>query len=94
VAGRIIVECSFETPLTREEFRARCEKMELCFRVRFVKPLATYLASDGSRAILVLDAPDGETVRNALRSAGTPFERVWRSAEDEGLWSRSTNGSD
>jgi hypothetical protein len=77
LAKVIIAEVAFPAALTRDEFERQREKLEMCFRIRFVKWIATYFAADGSRAMLVVDASDSETVRNALRSSGTPFEKVW-----------------
>jgi hypothetical protein len=82
VAGNIIVECTFNPALGREEFDAHCERLADCFRVRFVEWRGKHFAKDGSRALLVAEAADSETVRNALRSAGVPFDKVWPAAEE------------
>jgi hypothetical protein len=77
LANVIIAELAFPAPVARDELARQREKLEVCFRIRFVKWVTTYFATDGSRVLLVVEASDCETVRNALRSSGTPFDKVW-----------------
>jgi hypothetical protein len=74
----IVAECMFDPPLTNADFSALNAKLDPCLRVRFVKLVSSYLREDGARAVLVFEAGDCESVRNAFRSAGTKFDTVWR----------------
>jgi hypothetical protein len=41
-----------------------------------------FLARNRKRAVLLFQAPDAESVRQALRHAQTPFDRIWSCAQD------------
>lgn len=73
----VIVECAHEPVSTAELLRASLAQLKPCLVVRDVKPLASYLASGGSRAVHVFEAESPENVRNAFRSVGMAFERAW-----------------
>jgi hypothetical protein len=77
----LIAHCAFEAPITDEAFAALCERLRPCMEIRFVTGRETYLEEDRTRAMLVFEAADAETVRNGFRSANVGFERVsgaWR----------------
>jgi hypothetical protein len=73
----VIVECAHEKPLSPDELRAATAQLWMCLLVREVVFVASYAAQNGKRLIWVLEARDAESVRNAFRSSGTPFERAW-----------------
>jgi hypothetical protein len=73
----VIVEQVFESPTDAASLRAVCANLERCLAVREVTFVSSWLAQAGKRALFVYEAPDAEAVRNAHRSAGVPFERVW-----------------
>jgi hypothetical protein len=77
----VVVERSFEQPLTEEQVDGIREGSSACFeahRVRFVRSL---VSADRKRTVCVFEAPDAESVRQANHKAGLPFDRVWP-AED------------
>ncbi len=58
-------------------FTAAGEKLTPCIQERDITHLASHFANDGSRSVCVYEAADAERVREANRTAGAPFERVW-----------------
>lgn len=73
----VVVERAFEAPVTLET-AARAEAANArCLEGYRVSRVARYLSGDGKRMICVFDAPDAESVRNAMRHVGLPFERIY-----------------
>lgn len=77
--ARVIMEQTFETPLTDEESARFAERLDACLEVRNGAWVRSYYAKDRKRCICEFEAPDAESVRDALRSAEVPFDRVWSS---------------
>jgi hypothetical protein len=73
-----MVERVFSPPITEAQFMAASEALEPCIQERDVTFLYTHFSTDGSRAVCVYEAADAERVREANRTAGAPFERVWQ----------------
>jgi len=73
----VVVERSFETPITPAAIAALLEKGGECLPRHRVAYLGGHLASDGRRMICVFLAPDAESVRIANRQGGAPFDRAW-----------------
>ena len=48
-----------------------------CLQARDVKWVGSNLAADGTRSICMFEANDAEAIREANRTAGLPFERIW-----------------
>jgi hypothetical protein len=74
---RIIVERSFEQPLTEEELRAVEGRMAPCLELYDVRWIRSFWSSDRRRMICEYDAADAASVRNVQREAGAQFERMW-----------------
>ena len=72
-----IVERVFDPPITREQFADGGKVLQPCIEERDVKHVASHLAVDGSRCVCVFEAADAERIREANRTAGIPFEKVW-----------------
>lgn len=73
----VIVETTYETPLT-DRLRDDVEKqLEPCMQLRGVRWRHSYEANDRRRKICVFEAPDAGSVRDAFRSARIPFDRMW-----------------
>lgn len=70
-------ERTFSPPLTVEAFGEGGKVLAPCLEARSVKWLASHLATDGSRSVCMFEAEDAEAVRDANRTAGLPFDRVW-----------------
>ena len=74
---RVIMEQTFETPITDERVQAFARRMDECLELRNGAWARSYLARDRKRMFCEFYAPDAESVRDALRSANVPFDRVW-----------------
>ena len=73
-----VVERQFSPPITEAQFAAAGVALAKCIEERDVKHIASHFAADGSRSVCFFDAADAERVREANRTAGAPFERVWQ----------------
>ncbi|HET9990765.1 MAG TPA: nickel-binding protein [Kofleriaceae bacterium] len=72
-----VVERVFSPPITEAQFTASGEALHPCIEERDVTAIESFLSPDGSRSICVFEAADAERVREANRTAGAPFEKVW-----------------
>jgi Nickel responsive protein SCO4226-like len=75
--ARVIMEQTFETPLSDEEYARLAARLDECLEVRNGAWVRSYYSKDKKRCICEFEAPDAESVRTALRSAKAPFDRVW-----------------
>ena len=73
----IIVEYSFEQPISDEQLAQMTARFDPCLEIRNGAWVRSSLSVDRTRMICEFEAPDAESVRSALRSAGISFERVW-----------------
>jgi hypothetical protein len=74
----IIIESSFDPPLTEEQFLERvAAKVSPCLDERGARWITSYMATDGRRRICVFEARDAEAVRQAFRLSGLKPDRVW-----------------
>jgi len=78
--ARLIVEHSYDPPLTDEEHERAARQLDPCLEQYGARWLATYLSDDRRRSICEFEAPDAEALRASMRSAGVAFERVWPAA--------------
>jgi hypothetical protein len=74
---RVIMEQSFEAPLSEERMQKMARKLDECLELRNGAWARSYVARDGKRMVCEFFAPDAESVRDALRSGNIPFDRVW-----------------
>jgi len=75
--ARIVMEQSFERPMSDEELSESAKRLDPCLDIRDGTWARSYVSSDRRRMICEFEAPDAEAVREALRTSGTPFDRVW-----------------
>jgi hypothetical protein len=73
----LIVEQTFEAPLTDEEHGRIGQRLDECLAAYGAKWVRSYLATDRRRMVCAFEAPDAEAVRGSYRSAGVVFDRVW-----------------
>jgi len=73
----LIVEQTFETPLTDDEHSRIGQRIDGCMAAYDARWVRSYLSTDRRRMVCEFEAPDAEAVRTSYRSAGVPFERVW-----------------
>jgi hypothetical protein len=74
---RIIVERTFENPLTQEELRAAEERMAPCLDLYRVRWIRSYWSADRRRMICEYDALDAASVKSVQREAEAKFDRIW-----------------
>jgi hypothetical protein len=75
--ARVLVEQVFAEPFTDERYAAFATKLDPCVEVRKGMWRRSSLAIDKLRMVCEFEAPDAESVREAFRTAGIPYERVW-----------------
>ncbi len=73
----IIVEQSFEQPCSDEQYADFARRLDSCLEARRGTWVRSSLSADRKRMICEFEAPDAEAVREALHTAGVPFDRVW-----------------
>lgn len=74
---QIIVERSFETPLTEEELKAIEDRMAPCLELYRVRWIRSYWSADRRRMICEYEAADAASVKAVQREAQARFDRVW-----------------
>ena len=75
--ANVLVQRSFEEPVTLEEIQAIEDEGGWCLEAHHVKFLRTYFSNDKKKMICLYQAPDAESVRLAQRQAQMPVEQVW-----------------
>jgi hypothetical protein len=75
--ARVIVEQVFVEPLTDERYGQLAKQLDPCLEIRRGAWRRSSLSKDKMRLVCEFEAPDAESVREALRMAKVPFERVW-----------------
>jgi hypothetical protein len=76
---RLIVEHSYDPPLTDEEHRRAAQRLDPCLDAHGARWMCSYLSHDRRRMICEFEAPDAESVRQSMRSADVAFDHVWTS---------------
>jgi len=75
--ARVIVEQVFTEPMTDERYSAFAKAVDPCLEIRRGLWRRSSLSTDKLRMTCEFEAPDAGSVRDALRSAGVEFVRVW-----------------
>ena len=75
--ARVVMEQSFAQPMSDEALSEFPKRLDPCLEIREGTWARSYLSNDRRRMFCEFEAPDAEAVRDALRSAGIPFDRVW-----------------
>jgi hypothetical protein len=76
-AANVVVERSFDEPVTIDEIQAIEDEGAHCLEARDVQFVRTIFSRDRKRMVCLYRAPDAEAVREAQRMAGMPVESVW-----------------
>jgi hypothetical protein len=76
-SANVVVERSFEEPVSLDEIQAIEDKGAWCLENHNVKFVRTFFSSDRKRMICLYRAPDAESVRLAQRQAKMPVDSVW-----------------
>ena len=74
---RIIVERTFETPLTPAELKATEERLAPCLDIYRIRWIRSYWSADRRRMICEYDAPDAASVKSVQHEAEAKFDRIW-----------------
>ena len=75
--ARVIVDHVFDPPMSEEHQADFARRLDPCLEVRNGAWRRSAISKDRRRMTCEFEAPDAETVREALRSAKVPFEAVW-----------------
>jgi len=76
-SANIVVERQFEDGVTLQEIQDIEDAGIWCLETRDVRFIRTYFSADQKRMLCLYEAPDAESVRQAQRQAGVPFDDVW-----------------
>jgi hypothetical protein len=74
---RVIVERTFDPPLTVQELEATERRMAPCRELYGVEWICSFWSSDRRRMICEYEAADAESVRAVQREARAIFDRIW-----------------
>jgi hypothetical protein len=75
--ARVLVEQVFTEPFTDERYSDFARKIDPCLELRSGAWRRSSLSLDRLRMVCEFEAPDAGAVREAFRSSGIAFERVW-----------------
>lgn len=73
----VIVERSFQEPVTYEEIKLVAQAAIGCFETHRVKYAGTLFSLNRKRMVCMYEAPDAESVRIAQREAELPVDTIW-----------------
>ena len=71
-----VVLVEYETP-REEQAEEMARRIDKCLALRGARWMRSYVSTDGRRSVCEFEAPDAESVREAFRTAGQPFDRAW-----------------
>lgn len=74
----VILERSYERPITQEEWIEVDRKLDPCLEARNARWIRSFLSRDRDRSLCEFEVPDADTVRISCREARVAFDRVWR----------------
>jgi hypothetical protein len=75
--ANVVVERSFDAPVTLDSVQALEDAADWCLRQHRVTFLRTYFSADRQRMVCLYQAPDAESVRLSQQQANMPVHRVW-----------------
>jgi Nickel responsive protein SCO4226-like len=73
----LILERSFDEPITMDDVHAGAEEARECFELHRVAWIVSLLSLDGRKRVCRFHAPDAESVRIALQTARADISRLW-----------------
>jgi len=76
-APNVMVERTFESPVTMESIQSIEDAGAGCLDIRGVQFVQTFFSLDQTRMLCLYHAPDAEAVRAAQNEAKVPFSRAW-----------------
>jgi hypothetical protein len=75
--ARVIVDYRFEAPMTDEQLEKQARRLDPCLEIRDGAWRRSAISKDRLRMTCEFEAPDADSVRQALRAANIPFAEVW-----------------
>ena len=76
-AEAIVVERTLAQPVDEAAIAEATARGAWCLEQRRCRSVSTYLSGDGLRAVCVYTGPDAESVRQAQKEIGMPFDVAW-----------------
>ena len=76
-SASVLVERSFEAPVTLQQIQDIEDAGIGCLESRDVRFIRSYFSQDQKQMFCLYEAPDAESVRQAQREAGVPFDDAW-----------------
>ena len=73
----IVVERTLPQPVDETAIRAAAARGAWCLEQRGCRSVRTYVSGDGRRVVCVYTGPDAESVRQAQKQVGLPFDVAW-----------------
>lgn len=73
----LIVETTYEPPLTDERRQTDQERLDPCLELRGVEWVRSYESADRRRKVCLFRAPDADALREAMHGAGIRYDRIW-----------------
>jgi len=74
----VVVERTLAQPVDEAAIREATARGAWCLEQRGCRSVFTYLSADGRRVVCVYAGPDAESVRQAQKQVGMPFDVAWR----------------
>jgi hypothetical protein len=74
---RIIVERSFDPPITDDGIAAVSQWIGGCLELCGVRSVGSHVSMDRRRMVCVYEAADAQSVRDVQSAAQAPVEHVW-----------------
>jgi Protein of unknown function (DUF4242) len=73
----IVVERTLSQPVDEAAIRQAAERGLWCLEQRGCRTVRSYLSLDGLRVICVYAGPDAESIRQAQKPIGLPYDGAW-----------------
>jgi hypothetical protein len=73
----VVLERTLPQPMDEAAIREAAARGEGCLEQWGCRAVWSFLSTDGRRCLCVFGAPDAESVRQAQRRTGMPYERAW-----------------
>ena len=77
----VVGEFSFDAPIGVKELAQLQWSYAWCLTSCRVRLVRLFLSRNRKRAVLLFEAPDAESVRQAFRQTRTPFDDIWSCSE-------------
>lgn len=75
--SRIIVERTFQTPVTQEQLVSVSQRLSSCLDLYGVEWVRSLISPDRRRMLCEYEASDAESVRAVQNEADAHYDRVW-----------------